>query len=160
MSQIIHDTVTLNVSSLSAGGVVLGATKIDAAQSNGFRVKRVRAALAYEQKTADLGPIVIGFSRNLTSTEVKEALDADPQGNNDIPETEQGNRAVWPEWLVPASGSTDNREHVKFEDIYWPYKEADEDSQFSAWAHNIDGATITAGLIVIQIVWYGDWMRD
>ncbi len=159
-SQVIHDTVTVSLSTLAAGGVVLGAIKIDASQQNGFRVKKVRAAVSYEQKDTVKGPIVVGFAASsLTLTEVKECLDADPQGPDDIPAADQANRKVWPVWMMPAATELDNRNIREMVEIYWPYKEVAENVPFQAWAQNIDGSAVSA-LIVIQMAFYGIWLRD
>jgi len=159
--QIIHENINVGISGLTAGSIQSAGSRIDALQENGFMIRRVRGAMTWFDKTTTLGPMIVGaFTGSLTSTEIKEAVDADPQGAKDTPATERANRKLWPIWLVPAGIALNSEEQSKYEDIYWPYREKEEGESMGVYVQNIDGTTITAATVTVAMVFFGEWTRD
>lgn len=158
--QVIHDHVVLTASSLTTGQVTTSATKITAAKEQGFRIKKVKAMMAWNGKTTLLGPAEVGVAVDLTGAEVKEALDADPTDNRDVPAVEQGNRPVWPLWIIPASSEVDSNQQHEMKVVYWPYKEAEEGQAVVLYMRNLDTVTLTALIADVRLVYFGEWLRD
>ncbi len=160
-TQVMHEVVEIGVSGLVAGDVVGATSQIDTARENGVRIDKVRGALTWKDKTTTIGPIAIGVTvGSFTTSEVEEALEADPQSHDDGPITERANRPVWTLWVIPASTEVNKQHEVKMTDLYWPFKEVDEGEQIIFWAHNLDTSTLTAATFQINLNWVYTWMRD
>ncbi len=155
----MHEHFDLDASALTAGSVVIANSNWDTAQDQGFIVKKVRAACSYHGKITTEGPAVVGGWMGLSTAEVKEALDANPQSSFDKPGTERGNRAVWPLWQIPGATELSNQEIVPFREIYWPYKQKVEENSMGFYLQNVDGSNVTVEAD-IDVAWFGVWTRD
>ncbi len=159
--QIQYIDAELQVGALANVAAVAVATQLDGAHEQGVRIKQLKLGMSYKNKTAGEGPIIIGLCANtLNVTEIAEALNADPQGIDDPPATEQGNRKVFPIWMIP-TGLTDDDETSVLTEVHYPWKEMDEGSGLKLFAFNIDGNTLTTGT---EITVFGaavqEWLRD
>ncbi len=155
----MHEHFDLDASALSAGGVVIANSNWDTAQDQGFVVKKVRAAMSYHGLTTTEGPVTVGGWMGLSTAEVKEALDANPQSSFDKPAAEHANRAAWSLWHIPGSTGTANVEPMPFREVYWPYKEKLEENSMGFWLQNVDGSAVTIE-VDIDVDWFGTWSRD
>ncbi len=159
--QVQHIVAELQVGNLSAQGVNSVNLPIDNARENGTRIKKWRYALTWKDKTSLEGPLIWGFSRGLTGTEIKEALDADPNGMIDVPATEHGNRDVIPMGMIPAAVAVASEEQQILREARFPWKEVPEGTGLQMWVQNYDGSQLTAGWIVtLHSTFVYDWMED
>ncbi len=159
--QVQYINTELQVGALLNLAAISAATTLDGAREQGVRIKQMKLGMSYKNKTAGEGPIIVGIcSTTLSATEMAEALVADPQGIEDPPATEQGNRRMYPIWVIPAGPSDDDTTHV-LEEVRYPWKEMDEGSGIKIFAFNIDGNTLTTGT---EITVFGpvvqEWLRD
>ena len=159
--QVQHSIVELGLGALATLGVASANLPIDNARENGTRLKKWNYAITWKDKTSLEGPIRWGFARGLTSTEIKEALDADPSGLIDIPATEQANRDVIPMGVIPAGVAVASEEQQIMRSARFPWKETPEGTGLQLWAQNIDGSTLTTGMLVtLSSSFVFDWMED
>ncbi len=160
--QVLHEVVEIAVSGLTAGTVAGATSKIDTARENGVRIDKVRGAITWKDKTTTIGPLAIGaVVGSYTTTEVNEALDADPQSHEDGPISERAARPVWTLWVIPAATEVNqDAVVVPMRDLYWPFKQVNEGEQIIFWVHNLDTTTLTAATLQINLDWVYTWMRD
>lgn len=160
VQQVIHDDIEIAVGALAANAVVVQAGKIDSSLKNGVRIKKMKYVATYVGHTAGEGPMMLGLAVDHDATEIKECLEADPQGPLDSPGTEQGNRRVYPLewWPEQGTGSTAERNHP-FKHVRMPWKEIPEGSGIN-WFVWTD-ALLTTGMVVnIKVVYVLEWLRD
>ncbi len=157
---ILHGTIVSTIASLAAGGVNSIVTKIDAARNRGFRVLKIEGFVAIKAGVVD-EHVVFGLAGpNLTNTEVKEALDADPQDPNDIPANEQAMRPVWPLTMLQGEAAQVAVRPTAFSlNPRWSYP---EETFMSFYVQNPDDSAISAGSQQIIGSWkaFGVWLND
>ncbi len=158
--QVQHHNPSLPLGSLGSQQVISVLMDIDESRENGVMIKQFKASVDIRDKTVNEGPIRVGFSVGLSDAEIKEALDADPQGANDVPATEQANRKVFPVWTIP-SGLVSSNEIQVLADIHFPWKEIDEGTAVTIWAQNCDSSTLTTGAVITTLIsLVQEWLND
>ncbi len=152
----------IGLGALGAGLVLKTATKVDASRENGIRIQKLMCAMTFSGKTAAEGPIVVGLaSTDLSTTEIKECIDADPQKPDDTPASEQVMRQVMPIWVIGKTETASQNSPYRYEEIPYPWKEVAEGDGLAWFAMNEDGSALTTGTeIEIQGVLIGEWLND
>ncbi len=168
-TQVQHGNTGLALSTLGAATAATGSLAIDASRTQGVKLMQFKGAVEWNGKTAGEGPLVVGLSIDLSSSEVAEAIIADPQHVNDVPATEQGNRKVYPlftiarkstdgTWSRGAMANDDAAEHA---DLKFPWRELTEGQGIQFWVFNRDASALTTGT-EISLDWDAvqEWLRD
>ncbi len=140
--------------------------KFDAAREQGFRIKKMRANMAFVGKTDGEGPIAVGFcSPGLAMGDVSEWFASDPQSDFDMTSdsSQTVNNHVYPVWVIPKDGTESPvtpSVQMMYNTIRYPWKEHPEGASLQIFAHAIN-ATITTG-IVLQVngVIVMEWLDD
>ncbi len=164
MSRFVsHEQVSIDVTGLTSANVIGDVTKIDGARNQGVHIDQIKWAARWQQFTTLEGGVQVGLSvgDGLTDAQVEEALEADPQSDSDVPATEQSLRKVFPLFMVPDSTELDSHQQMEFRSIdRWPFKDLNEDEALKTYAYNTSGTTLTSGLIKLDMVITGRWLRD
>ncbi len=157
--QVIHDVQVLQLSTLAAGSVLTANTKLDAARGQGFKLDKLQLGVTWKDHVAQEGPLQFGLARGpITAAEIAECLNADPQGENDIPAAEQANRRVVPYGLIEAGLNAVPANVPWFRSIRFPWKQFAENETLQFWVKNIDGAALTSDWqIFFTIAAVTDW---
>ncbi len=160
--QVIHDSVSLALSTLADQTAIVGNTKIDTALQNGLFIKKIKLAATIRGLPANLGPVKYGISQGLSAAEIAEAIVADPQAPNDIPAKEQATRKAFPLGTFTKTGDevievkTDLREIRGF-----PFKHISEEQSLAIYAFNDTGAALTGTAIIkVDLLFLVRWDRD
>ncbi len=162
-TQVIHESLEFTPGALTGPQASIGNTKIDSSRGQGARITKFKAAISWSGKTADEGPILVGYSTGLTSTEVKETLIANPQRSDDIPAIEESNRKVFPVWMIPKQGTdkTASNSNFNMRNVTgFPWREIPEGQTLNVWAFVLSDVIATGFQIQFQHVWVTEWMRD
>ncbi len=157
---VLHGTIVSTIASLAAAGVNSIVTKIDAARNRGFRVLKIEGFIGIKAGVDD-EHVVFGLAGpSLTNTEVKEALDADPQDPNDTPAQEQVMRPVWP--LAMLAGDTSGRTATTQRWTLNPRWSYPEETFMSFYVQNPDDDALSAGSQQLIGSWkaFGVWLKD
>ncbi len=160
--QVQHGRVSLVPGALGALTATTVSLPLDASRSQGVRLKQLKASYSYSGKTAFEGPLVCGFSIDLSAAEVTEAMTADPQHINDVPATEEGNRKVFPIWVVPffATAGETGRD-TQLEEVNLPWKELTEGQGIQFFIFNGESGALTTGMGgTLQFTAVQEWLRD
>jgi len=157
--QVQHIIAEITVGALTTLSVAGAALAIDAARKQGVRIKKMKYAVTYKDKTAGEGPLLFGLaSVDLTNAEIAEALIADPQSARDSPSNEEANRQVFPLQLLPASAEVATQEHQPMRSVRYPWKRILIGNGLKAFVANLDGSTLTTGTLVsVFISVVQDW---
>ncbi len=160
--QRIYIDDVIGLGTLGAGLVLKTATKVDATRENGIRIQKLMAAMTFAGKTATEGPIIVGLcSTDLSTTEIAEAIDADPQKPDDTPASEQVMRQVMPIWVIGTNDTASLAGPYRYEEIPYPWKEVAEGDGLTWFAMNEDGSALTTGMTIeIQGFLVGEWLND
>ena len=162
MAGIVYDDLALVLGALATKTAVQGASKIDASRAQGFRLLKTQYWVEVIGKTNDQGGIIVGLSHNLSVTEIKECIEADPQGSKAIhrPESEASSRPIWPLVLIPSTVTSIEDKLVAMGELK-PGWSAPEGSTFNWFAFNLSTGTLTTGTQVkIFAKHYGVWLKD
>ncbi len=155
--QVQHDGVRITVGTLGAIAAVTASLNIDAARVSGVLIKKWMAAMSHSGLQTGDGPIIVGYSQDLSATEVAECLNADPQGDGDIPATERGNRKVVPVWVI-SQGGDDAPGYVMPARFRWPWPEMKEGTGLQMFVYNAGMSPLSAGLVVdTWNTWVQEW---
>ncbi len=165
-TQVQHGHEGVSVGALADNGVVSASIAIDASRTQGVRLRQFKAAFDWFGKTTDQGPLLVGLSTDLSTTEISECLQADPQHINDVPSTEEANRKVFPLFIVGAESTAGNYpghsdEASSLIDMNFPWREITEGQGIQFWVQNLSGGTLTTGMTLFMI-WTAvqDWLKD
>lgn len=165
--QVQHGKTVLALGALVARTAITSSLTIDASRSQGVILKQLKGAWHWINKTLLEGPIIVGFSIDLSAAEVAEAINADPQHINDIPATERANRKVFPLFqtdhagtvgMYPDEGSGDA---ASYKEVNLPWKQILEGQGLQFFCFNADTTDLTTGMI-IEFNWVAvqEWLRD
>lgn len=143
-------------------------TKLDGSREQGSIIKKFKATMPVldDDWTINPGPFLLGWSVGLDDTTINEALGADPQGIDDIPATEEGNRKVFPMWIIPQNWAEPGAQQAVIEQLHeiedFPFREVPEGSSLQLWAKNIgtDTPTILNHTLRVIAAFVTEWMRD
>lgn len=153
--QVQHQNVTLDAGALVTQTVVSQSLNIDAGRISGVRIKKWMASFNHRGFANGEGPVMFGFSTDLSAAEIAEALVADPQGTGDAPATERANRKVFPIGITPSFLSSE----IEYQrEIHWPWKEMKEGTGLQFWLFNTGAATLTTGgSVTVVNSWVTEW---
>ncbi len=152
--QVQHQKVVLSAGALATNTAVSASLNIDASRVSGVRIKKWMASFQAKDFQLGEGPVLFGFSTDLSATEIVEALVADPTGTGDVPATERGNRKVFPIGMMCVVNNT----LVDFQkEIKWPWKEMKEGTGLQFWLFNLDSATLTTGG---SVTCFNSWVQE
>ncbi len=157
--QILHDTVILALGALAAGDTISAITKIDGTRSQGFRILKTEVMISHKGLGGGEGPVVVGLALNNNAAEIEEALEADPQGPQDVPAAEQTTRPVWPLAMITQTdlGQVNNGMPID-KNLRWSFSEA---QAMSVWGFNVDDSVLTTGgQVIFSMKHFGVWLRD
>lgn len=151
---------SLSLQTLADDTGLLADTLVDGSRLNGVQIQKMWAALSFINHTANEGSILWGFSRNVgTVTQLKEWLEADPQGPSNTAEVKKTESDIYVMGWLPETDKVSYGSGLRM--IRFPWKKLGEDDTLSIWAFNDSGASLTTGTIVkVQIVISGHWMDD
>ncbi len=152
----------MTLSTLASVAVIEDAAKTDTARAQGVRVKKMKIAVSYQGKTEGEGPLLVGVAHgNLSVTEIAEALNSDPQGQDQTVPMEQAQRTVMPIALIPAVGVGGNGVPLELDDVRFPWKEVKEGTDITMWTQNLDTGALTTGTIVeCHMTLLQEWLDD
>ncbi len=161
---IIRRTRTVAFGALAANDAILGnAPVVPDTQENGIRISKVKFCATLEGKTVDEGPMLWGYSIDLTAAEVEESLEATPSGPKDVAGLEQANRKVFPMGFVCKNSVADGapRGRAQFQEIeHFPWKDIPEGSTLDLWGYNEGAALTTGAQLVVHTELFGVWLND
>ncbi len=158
LAGIVWDDFQVALGTLNAITAITGNSKIDAARLQGFRVLRSEWYCTLSGLTAGEGPVLVGMAHDLTATEIKECIEADPQRSGDPGEEEKSKRAVWPLALMMnlSNDGMLNAEGVK--KLGWSFPEG---TILKYWAYNVASGDLTTGAVWFLLVkHFGVWLKD
>ncbi len=158
---VIHGTIVSTIASLGALAVVAITTKIDAARERGFRVLKIEGFVTLKGSVND-EYVVFGLAGpSLSTTLIKEALDADPQSPNDTAAHEEAMRPLWPLVMLgdDDSGDSHNMPQRFTVNPRWSYPEG---TFMSFYAQNPDDDALSGASQQIIGSWkaFGVWLND
>ncbi len=155
---ILYDRITISPAAL----VALDLAKTDSAitLAEDFRILRMDYWVDYGPQAA--GDIILfGVADGaLTAAEIEEALEARAGDSNDVPETEQSMRAVWPLEIMGENSAGSGSPSLGTKgsiNLKWTFKDPDG---WTFWLYNTDSANpLTTGskLSVITKI-FGVWV--
>lgn len=161
MSGIVFDDINLTLGTLNTDTAIQVASKIDNAREQGFRVLKTEYFVTVSGKTNDEGPIVVGLAHNLSTTEIEEAIQADPQGSKALhrPENEQATRPVWPLKMIPAT-VVGQEDHIVGKDEVKLNWSCPEGTTLQWFAYNFSTQLTTGTIVHIFAKHFGVWLKD
>ncbi len=141
--------------------VFIGVGKIDLNTLQGRKIHKHKMSVIKSGATADDFPVLYGLAMGgLSTTEIAEALAADPQGINDADQMEETNRKVFPLGVFPR-GPTDSQRKSLLRETHIPWKEFPEGVGLIFWAQNWESSVQTGDPVIdFTSVFTGEWMRD
>ncbi len=151
---ILWDVVEIDISSLASLDAVSGASKIDAARENGFRILKSEVMIRSE-----VGGLAVGMSGpGLNVAEVEEAIESDPQSPSDNVDIERTMRMVVPFGVVPFDALVMN---LTGENAIKPRWSWPEGQAMLYWVYNFspDAVTTDKGLSILA-KHFGVWLND
>ncbi len=157
--QYLSNTVTL--STLASAAAIIVNTQIDSSREQGVRLKKMWMPMpSWFGKTAGEGPILYGLCWELTSIELAEALNSDPQGEDDTVEVEEAGRKVIVLGSIPAGGTADVNPSL-YERVSIPWKDVPEGSTLKFFVFNASFAALSTGTIVrFNATALAEWRDD
>ncbi len=93
---IMEDEITLTLGTLGPVTTLAVASKLDANYSQDARIRRLRENISLASKTADEGPIFVGYAIDNSIAEISEFLVNDPQSAYHEVEAAESRRKVFP----------------------------------------------------------------
>lgn len=166
-TQLVHLNTTFSLGALGFDAVISQATKIDNARQQGIRLLKVKGTWDADGKTANEGPVVVGFNMGLAATEVAEAFVADPQIFEDAGASEQANRKCYPVASIPYSATglqnsgTGQLSNSRWWDQRVPSWEFPEGRGLNLFAINRGAANLTTGTTIRFVgVAVTKWLDD
>ncbi len=141
----------VTLGALAALDVISANLKADAGIGQGFKIVKMKYTMSWRNNTTLEGPIVWGLAKGpIDAAEIEEALEADPQGEVDIPAAEFAVRKVFPMGMIPASGTVNGGlEMMPMRSIRFPWKTVRDDESIAIWHWNLGAATLTTGWLVV-----------
>ncbi len=136
------------LSTLASGAAIIVNTKIDSSREQGATLMKLwMPDPSWEGKTAGEGPLLWGITWELTAVLVAEAINSDPQDEDDSVAVEKTTRKVVVLGAIPAGGVADvNPSSYRRRKI--PWREVPEGATLKFFVFNADAAALTTGTIV------------
>lgn len=157
---ILYDAATITLGTLGSITAITGNSKIDASRRQGFRVMKVEYWLDYYGKTANEGPIMVGWSPTQNASEIAETFQADPQGSDEIAPNANAKAPVFPLQQIVYADTQASEDFGKM-GTFNPRWSTPEGVGAVWFAYNMGGAGLTTGTVVrVFAKYYGVWLRD
>ncbi len=156
-----RDILTTALATLGSGEFLLAPTKVDANREQGTTIQRVNYSVVREGGAITDGPILFGLCTQLTTAELAEWFDADPQFKGDPDVYDESHRhakilgAYDHSWAITGTTFGGPWRRGSFP---WRIIEGNELSWF--WL-NGDASALQTGIncrVVLEIL--GEWLRD
>ncbi len=154
-------TELASLAGLDCSSVVI---KIDGSRGRGFRITKTEYFVDISGLPALGGPILYGLAVGLSSAEIEEAIEADPQDPNGVPEHEQVKRPVFPLGVFrraqnTSESSVDNPIDMPLRtvNLNWSIPEG---VGLQWWFYNLGGATDAGTNGTIFAKHTGVWLND
>lgn len=159
------DCGKLALGALAGESTAVTALNIDSSRDQGASIKKVKAHFSFEGKTANQGPIIIGFSAGLTGAEITESIRADPTSFTNATEFEEARRRLYPWAVINFAATTLAGENSR--DSYldtlrdFPRWDIIEGSSLSFFAHNCGTGALTTGTdVYYETRITQEWIKD
>jgi len=164
------EAAIITVGALASKAYISVATKVDAARLQGCVVKQVVYQLSWVGKTATDGPLQLFFhiGDTLTAVEVAEAVDADPQVDDEQAMVPALRNIKWANALIPAAAAgtsgaviaTQNNE-LLFKSMKFPSYKIRAGMSMRVGLFNHELFTVADGIIATVVLgikqqWLGD----
>lgn len=155
---VYHERVVLTLGTLASLDALAVTGLQDGSRSQGFRYLKSEYIIGVAGMTTDDGPVVVGVGGpGLSTAEIEEAIEADPQSSHDAPAGEQAMRPVWKIGAAVGDGMLNNGLPI-IVNQRWSYP---EDATMAFFAYNSSGAALTTGTVITMMIkHYGVWLRD
>ncbi len=136
------------LSTLASGAAIIVNTKIDSTRTQGATLEKLwMPNPSWEGKTAGEGPLLWGLAWENTAILIAEAINSDPQDEDDSVEVEESTRKVVILGAIPAGGVADiNPSNYIRRKI--PWKEVPEGATLKFFVFNADAAALSTGCTV------------
>ncbi len=164
-TQIIHETnISQLLSTLAGVSTITAASRIDGSRQQGCKILKCKAAMFFDGKTTDEGPLIVGIAA-VSSGNISEAFVADPRRFEDPGLADDANRKVFPIWSIArrsVQSNSDTDDNMKMlEDIRMPTWTLTEEEALVWFIFNRSGSALTNGTTVrINAVFVTRWERD
>ncbi len=137
----------------------------DASRLQGSKLRKGWCAWSWVGKTANEGPVILGYAIDLSVAELAEFFDADPQRSQDTGKSEQASRAVIPVAVIPkqctASSSTPSYGDIRLQRMPVFSYHVKEGIDLKWFMYNRGSAALTTGLVVSGwAMWQAEWLND
>ncbi len=160
VQQVQYETVKVDVGGV-AGAVSVASMAMDSGRNQGVLIKKLMGAVDYDGKTAGEGPYLYGMAHAISAAEIQEALEADPQDENNVPDTEYGNRQVMVLGVIPKASTASPADTVPYRSIRFPWKKIPEQTNLFFWVQNKHTGTVSAGTDVrFSYIIVQEWLDD
>ncbi len=160
-----EDIVVISLGTLAALDLVLQSSTIGAALLEDFRILKTQYFMFFDPGSSDgsEGPIVVGWAGpSLNAAEVEEAIESKPNDLNDVPESEQTLRAVFPLEIFNSLGDGTtpiNSSHHMTKGEFNPRWTIPTPKGWSWYAYNMGGVALSGtGEVRIQAKHFGVWV--
>ncbi len=149
------------LSTLASGASIIVNTKIDSSREQGVTLKKMDMPMpSWAGKTAGEGPLIYGVSWDLTAALIAEAINADPQDEDDTVEVEESKRKLVVLGTIPAGGVADINPS-RYRRVPIPWKEVPEGTTLKFFVHNADSSALTTGTVVkFNALVVANWRDD
>ncbi len=149
------------LSTLASGASIIVNTKIDSSREQGVTMKKLlMPSPSWAGKTAGEGPLIYGLSWDLTAVLIAQAINADPQDEDDTVEIEESGRKIIVLGTIPAGGVADVNPSL-YKRVSIPWKEVPEGTTLKFFVHNADSSALTTGTVVkFNGVLIANWRDD
>jgi len=167
MEQQFDEDHSIVLGALVNATAIFGASKIDAAREQGFRLVMSRISMKLTGKTTAEGPILIGICANVPDVaSLKAYLENDPQGRSSD-DAKGNNWFVKLLFQIPLAATengsnadlADNQSmfEVKYGKNGWSIPEG---SALNYFAWNMGSTLTTGAVITIAAEHFGIWLKD
>lgn len=157
------DNIEIDIGSLASKTALSVAGNIDSSRENGFRTLKQEGNVTPDGTALTAptgGPLIVGFCDDeLTVTEIKEKIEANPQSSTSVTENEDAARVLF---ILGYCNLSDLNMRTNFQftkRFKWSYPEG---AGINYWVYNSDINTAIAatGQLKIFCKHIGVWLRD
>ncbi len=155
------DNLNITTNALAALTGVLGPSRIDASREQGFKSLLQSGILQFHTSDGSGGPIAVYLIQpDLTLAEAEEAIENDPQNQQDVPAIEHAQRMLWLLGFVQRDSSGGGSEWVRFSTSHKITVIEGQLLNFLAYNTSNGVATDAGNFVSIYCQHLGVWLRD
>lgn len=158
--QVQHGIAAISLGTLGTNDTISVALTIDGSRDQGIFLKKMKAGFQLNGLTTDDGPLLVGLALAMSAAEVEEALEADPQGVDDVPASEQANRKVFPIGFFTQGKDPVDADLIPLRRVKFPWKEISEGQNLFMFVHNYGGNMTTGAAVTMIWTAVQEWLRD